>query len=66
MPTDGCNIIRLKIATKKFCILAQESVSTVCFPGDQTHRQRILDEKNGIAKCEEIKKKVCTECDENG
>ena len=62
--SDGCNIIRLKIATKKFSIQAQQALSTVCFPGDQTHKQRIQDERRGITRCEEFKKKACTECDQ--
>jgi RHS repeat-associated protein len=61
---DSCNMLRLKIATKQLCIAAQEALSRACFPSDQTHKQRVEDEKKGIKRCEDFKKTACPECEE--
>ena len=61
---DGCNLIKLKILTKRMCIAAQTALTNACFPGDRTHQQRIEDEKRGIKRCQDIlaeKEKNC-EC----
>ncbi len=61
-PSDNCNVIRFKIATKKLCIAAQQALSKACFPNDQTHKQRIQDQRNGIKICEKYKKQACEDC----
>jgi RHS repeat-associated protein len=59
-PADSCNVLKLKIVTKRLCIAAQTALTKACFPNDPTHQQRCDDERRGIKKCEDImKKKGC-------
>jgi RHS repeat-associated protein len=57
--TDSCNTLRLKIASKRLCIVAQETITRVCFPDNPTHKGRIEDEKKGIARCQEMLPLAC-------
>jgi RHS repeat-associated protein len=59
---DSCTVLKLKIVTKRMCIVAQTALTNACFPNDRTHTQRIEDEKRGIKRCQDIlaeKEKNC-------
>ncbi len=56
---DSCPVLRFKMATKRFCILAQTTLTRTCFPDSPTHKQRIEDEKRGLARCQRIFDQNC-------
>jgi RHS repeat-associated protein len=58
-PSDSCDVLRFKVATRRLCILAQQALTTQCFPDDPSHEQRIEDERRGIRRCEELMETAC-------
>lgn len=48
---DDVMVIDRKILAKRGCILSQSLLSKKCYPNDQTHKQRIEDERRGIKNC---------------
>ena len=59
---DSCSELQFKIFRKRACILAQSLHTRLCFKNDPTHKQRISDEKNGIARCLSIANSATKKC----
>ena len=63
--TDSCTVLKYKALAKRFCIAAQTALTTICYPDDPTHKQRIEDEKGGIKRCVRIGRTMgCGFCDD--
>ncbi|MFO0697905.1 MAG: RHS repeat-associated core domain-containing protein [Nitrospira sp.] len=59
---DSCEVLKLKILLKRFCILSQTAHTRTCYPENPNHKQRIEDEEKGIKKCERILDTKLDEC----
>ena len=61
---DSCEVLKLKILLKRFCILSQKTFTRTCYPDDPSHKQRIEDELRGIKNCQKFldTKPECFEC----
>jgi hypothetical protein len=54
---------KAKMATKRFCMLAQKAITKLCYPDSPSHEQRIREQEQGLKACEQIKEKVCKDCE---
>jgi len=48
---DECPVLDQKVHAKRSCMIAQRLLSKLCFPRDQTHKQRVTDMQKGIRRC---------------
>ncbi len=61
--TDSCEALNEKAKNKASCIDAQSKLTSLCFPDDPTHKERIENEQNGIRDClKKYQNKGCGQC----